>query len=122
MASEVFLARESAVNPINATGKERSRRVTAKVIDGIRDTLNGSTRHDKHTEDLSYSRGTVTAYTIEKGYGDRPAYTTEYTQKPDREKIGRGWTGRDSYAESVFNAFERKGIKVRKLVHHGQYD
>lgn len=122
MASEVFSAKESGARPINASNGGRSQRVTTKVVNGIIDSLNESTRHEQFTEDLTVSRGTVTAYTMEKGYGGSRGYTKEYTSKPDRAKIGRGWTGRESYAESVFNAFERKGIKIKKLVHHGQYD
>lgn len=117
MATEVNVARESGVSPLNASSGGRAQRVTKKVVNGIMSTLNNSGRHDQHTEDLEYSRGTVTAYTIEKGYGDRPSYTEEYTSKPDRI-----FTGRDRYADAVFNAFERKGIKIRRFVHHGQYD
>ena len=122
MAAETIVARESSARPLNATGNSRSQRVTSKVIGSIKNALNDSTSHDQYTEDLSYSKGVVTAYTMEKGYGDRRFYSEEYTSVPNRQEKGWRWTGRDAYAASVFNAFANKGIKIKKFVHHGQYD
>lgn len=122
MAREITIAREASTKPLNATGGTKGVRVSEKVIGGIRNALNQDDSHDKFTEDITYSRGVVTAYTTEKGYGDRPSYVSEYSSAPTLLALGRGFTSRDAYAASVFNEFSKKGIKIKKLVHHGQYD
>ena len=125
MSKETTIARELGVRPLNAQSSsigQRAARVTQKTMNSIRDNFNENDATDKYIEDLSYNRGTVTAYTIEKGYGDRPAYQKEYTSAPDRDKIGRGWTDRDAFAEKMFKILKRSGVNVKRFVHYGQYD
>lgn len=116
-------ARESSVRPLNATssaGGQRAARVTKKMMSSVMESLNDS--QEKYTEDLSYNKGVATAYTMEKGYGDRRPYNKEYTKAPTKEEKGWRWSSDDVYAAAVFKQFERKGIKLKKLVHHGSYD
>ncbi len=97
-------------------------RFTKKIEESLITALDNDTSHGKITEFLSYSRGTVTAHTMEKGYGDRPDYTEEYTKAPNRSELGWRWTDRDAYAAAVFRQFGRMGFKIQKLIHHGRYE
>lgn len=97
-------------------------RFTKKIKESLITALDNDTSHDKSTEFLSYSRGTVTAHTMEKGYGDMPDYTKEYTKAPNRSELGFRWTDDAAYAASVFRHFECIGFNIQKLIHHGRYE
>ena len=121
MAAEATVARESSARPLNGSGSRRGAS-RERMLSSIADSLNDSGRYDAYTEDLEYSRGRVTAYTTEKGYGSRTPSVSRYTSKPVRGDYGRGWSQRESYAESVFSEFSRRGLPIKELIHYRRYD